>query len=111
MLLKVNQQLKTYEGKPLKEGDKDVYLRTVLVNALNYTVGDKSTADEKLSIYKICLNIMTKEEVDISIELLALAKKNVNVMYAPLIVGQVVLFLDGARPNESEKGKEEKKVN
>ena len=95
MIVKTNQELKNYEGKTLKEGDKPVFLRSILVNALNFQAPDsKSTVEEKLKAYKTSMEIMENDEVNLSVEEIVLIKKNVNLMYAPLIVGQVVLFLE-----------------
>lgn len=99
MLIKVNQILKGYDGKPIKESTekdaKDVVLQSVLLNALNYLPKDRQPAVEnKVKAYRLSLEVMAKDEVEFTIEDLALIKVNLNELYAPLIVGQVVDILE-----------------
>ena len=111
MVIKVNQTLKDYEGKLLTEKsnvdgkvvEKEVKLRTILVNVLNYmdpNPNEKSSTEDKLKAYKLSIEIMSKDEVDFKIEELALIKKNCNLMYTPLIVGQVVMMIEDGKIKE-----------
>lgn len=107
MKIKTNQELKNYEGEPLKEEGKVVFLRTLLVNALNYVESGKKAlpVEDKIKAYAKSIEIMKNDEVELNIEELALIKKNINEMYTPLIVGQVVLFLEGAISTGKEEAK------
>ncbi len=106
MIVKVNQVLKDYEEKPLKEGMKEVNLKSILVNTLNYisqNPNEKSTIEDKLKAYKLSIQIMSKDEVDFALEDLVLIKKNLNLMYTPLIVGQVTIMIESGIPKKEVK--------
>lgn len=98
MIIKVNQPIKDYEGKVVKNEGKELSLKIVLINALNFISPQvKSTVEDKLRAYKLSIEVMTKDEVDFKVEDLVKIKENINQMYTPLVVGQVVMIIEGGK--------------
>lgn len=90
MKVKVNNQLKDVEGKPLQgEKGKPLTMRDVCINSLLTPVqGDDEKAKwEKYEIFKSMRD--SKEEVDLKIEQITILKKAVGKVQPPLLMGQI----------------------
>lgn len=96
MRINLETKLYDYNNEPLMDRDKDVTLKDVLVAALNYPREEETTIEQKVRIYELSLQIKDLEtkEIDLKIDDLALIKKNINSLYNPIIVGQIVKLID-----------------
>ena len=95
--MKVNLSLPVLdlEGKPIKDGDKDLTVRTVCCGAL-LTPDQKNpdqTSEEKVKFFKLALRIADDEE-DFSIDDIAILKKQIGKLFPPLVVGRCFEVLD-----------------
>ena len=108
MIIQLKTQLHTLDGKPLtqpkqrvEEGivvgqdEEDVILENLIKGAL-LQGNEKDTADEKVEKFELTLRISTAgDEIDLESEDIAMIKKLVGKIYAPLVVGQVFRLLEG----------------
>ena len=95
MKLKVTEELKNYVGEPLIEKERKVLMRDIVLNALNYISKEEpQNVEQKVRIYNLSLSVYKEEEVEFTIEDLAFIKKNANLLYGPLIVGQIVKWME-----------------
>lgn len=97
MKINFNQELQTFDGKPIiKQGTKEETLKLidVAVNAL-LTPDEKSSGEERFKRYNIALNIHSNSnEADLNVEDVATLKKLIGVTYAPIVVGQAWNMLE-----------------
>lgn len=86
-----------YEGKPIKENDKEAQIRTLIINAIQSSSDNQTvTGEEKFARFKLCEKISKGGDVEISIEDAAMIKKCVGSgVYTPLAVGRVYDLLEG----------------
>jgi len=90
MKVKINEQLKDVEGKPLKgEKERPLTMRDVCINSLLTPVqgDDEKVKWEKYEIFKSMRD--SKEEVDLKIEQITILKKSVGKVQPPLLMGQI----------------------
>jgi hypothetical protein len=99
MIINVTKTLKTFDGKPiLNEEEEPLTLRAVFIGALNYLpMGRPLSLEIKLRAYKLCKEIIEKDEVEFTIEDLSLLKGNLAEMASPLLLGQIVEILEGKK--------------
>ncbi len=89
-----------YDGKPIKgEDKKELLLKTVLINALNFSSDpqDKkltSTAEQKVRAYDLSIMLMKNKEVELKSEDIVYIKTRLGKMYTPLIFGQTIKLLE-----------------
>jgi hypothetical protein len=97
MKINVSQPLNSYEGKPLVENEKPILLRSVIINALNYTTKDTkpTTAEEKMGLYELSVKVFNEDEIELSSEQISMIKKNMAEMFSPVITGQACMILEG----------------
>lgn len=96
MRLDFSTTLLGLDGKPLKEGDKEVRLGEFCATALLTPYQDEKelSGDEKVKRFKIAEKIYNGGEQDLTIEEAALLKKLVAKAFAPLIVGRIYGLLE-----------------
>lgn len=96
MKVKVNNQLKDVEGKPL-QGDKgkSLTMRDVCINSLLTPVqgDDEKVKWEKYEIFKKLRD--AEDEVELKLEELNIVKKAVGKIQSQLLMGQVWEMLEG----------------
>ena|SRR6185436_12502090 len=98
MRINTTQVLKNYEGKEILEDDKPITLRDVFSIGLNSQLPDeKMTADQKAKIFQITTKLYTNNEVDLTVDQLALIKEQVGKVYNPLVYGRVCEIIDGTQ--------------
>ncbi|MDH7555283.1 MAG: hypothetical protein QHH74_16715 [Spirochaetota bacterium] len=95
--MKIDQQLKDIEGKPLISGDKGKVLtmRDICINSLLTPIqGDDEKAKwEKYEIFKKLRD--ANSEVELKLEELNIIKKAVGKIQPPLLMGEVFDMLEG----------------
>ena len=95
----LNRELVGIDGKALETEDKKkLVLKEVMVRSLLGDFPDETTlaGEEKVRRYQLAMKIMKAEtKVDISIEDLALTKKQIAKMYGVLVCAQAWEMLEG----------------
>jgi hypothetical protein len=102
--VKFDTTLKTLDGDPIKQDDKDFTLRQVAVNAL-MSFGEKEAkigGKEKFDRYKLANKIHNGAD-GVKPEEIAKIKELIGELYGPLVVGQAWMVLDGDEEPEPEK--------
>jgi len=101
MLVKIDVPLTTLDGQVMKDNDgegniMDATLKVALINAVA-APEQKSTPAEKIERGELARKIyLAKEEVDLTVEEVALCKKRVGEVFPnPIIVLQVTEMLEG----------------
>lgn len=69
--------------------DREATVRGFVVNALALASGEQMSGEEKMHRYELAMRLRKGGIQEISSEEVALIKKVVGTLYAPLIVGQV----------------------
>lgn len=88
-------ELAGLNGEVLKENDKPVLMRTLVVNALvNVPANEKIEGDEKTRRYELAISLNHEGDHDITPEDVVLIKKLVGAGYGPLVVGQIYKVLN-----------------
>lgn len=97
MKINFNQTLNNITGEVLKEGDKEITLKPIIINALMGSYEDEKTlsGEDKLARYELATKINQTEEAEITVEEASQIKKLVGKAYSTLIVGQVYKILEG----------------
>ena len=111
MKLDTGTTLKTLEGEPLQNGEKDLTLGAVCIEALLSTFKDELalSGEQKLRRYRLASRISRNAQCNLSSEDTALVKQLVAKAYGPLAVGQVWDLLEGTLvQNDIEPDSEEK---
>lgn len=96
MQVDVTQRIKNYHGEVLKEGDKEVELRIVLVNALNYEDPQlkKPSAQQKMRAFILSQEVMKAEkDIDLKADDIVFIKERLLLIASTMIYGQVVQML------------------
>jgi len=98
MKVKVNEALKSFDGKPLKDVDAngqavDATIRTAMINALLSPV-QKESGLEKVKKYKLAQKIYDGDEIDLDVDEIKLIKDRIGEVYPPVVVGQVYEILE-----------------
>lgn len=100
MLIKVTETLKTFDGQTMKDNDGngnaiDATFKIALINALLAPV-DKESGVDKVKKYELAKKIyQATDEVELTIEEVALCKKRVGEVFPnPIVVGQVTEMLE-----------------
>lgn len=116
MIYKMSQQLKTIKGTPLKEQGEDGELTPITLGAMacsslltHFKDETNLSGDEKAKRYKLCMRIVDQNEVDLSIEEIALVKKLIGKHPSALCVGQAFDMLESADELSSKRKKSEEK--
>ena len=90
-----NQKLVDYEGKVIKNGEEELDLKTVIVNALNHLSQKLTpTAEEKMRSYLLSMDFMMDNEVSLKSEDIVYIKTRLLEIYNPLVFGQVMQILE-----------------
>lgn len=82
------------DGNILKENDKIVTARMIVVAALLAAEREETAGEEKARRYDLALSINKGGEQDLKSEDIALLKKLIGKGYSPLVVGPLYKFLD-----------------
>ena len=94
MLLK-NQALKNYDGNPIKAGEKDADLKTVIINCLNFEHDKlKATAEQKIRAYLLSMDFTRDNQVELKSEDIVFIKDRMLIVYSAVIFGQVMGLLE-----------------
>ena len=96
MKYKITDMVIDYNGKPLKEGDKELDWRTVVHVALNSTATttDVLTNEQKAKCYGMTLNAFQNEEVEFTIEEVAFLMERIKKVYKPVVIGRAEEFFN-----------------
>jgi len=101
MLVKVSETLKTFDGQAMMDNDGhgnaiNATLKLVLINAL-LSPTDKESGIDKVKKYELAKKIYRAEDdVELTVEEVALCKKRVGEVFPnPIVVGQVFELLEG----------------
>lgn len=89
--------IKNLDGKPLKEGDKEVTIGSLAVNALLTPYDDERnlSGEDKVKRFKLAQRIHgATGEIEIQSEEISLLKSLIAKAYTPLIVGQAYVMLE-----------------
>lgn len=92
-----SQALHDLSGKPVNDGEKELTLKTVCVNALLSLHNDEHNlrGEEKVTRYELAKKIYeSKTPINVSSESIVLLKQLVAKSYGPLIVGQIWNMLE-----------------
>lgn len=88
-------QLKAFDGEVIKDADKPLTMKTVIVSALLAPEADKKPdGAESAKRYKLALRLYDGGEQDLKPEELTLIKMLVGQSYAPMVVGQIYEWAD-----------------
>lgn len=83
------------DGAPLKEGEKVIQARTIVVNALMSNNPQEAIGgEEKARRYGLGILANKGGELDLTPEDIALLKDLIGKFYAPIIVGQIYQYLN-----------------
>ena len=95
MQINFQEQLVSFTGEGLKEGDQVITLGLIACNALMNSTEEKMQGDEKVRRFDLATVIYASTEaVDMKVEDVALIKKLIGEMYGPVIVGPTWKMLD-----------------
>jgi len=96
MKIKLSQKLVDIQGTVLKEGDTEITLGKLACNALltAYQGEENLAGDEKARRYKLALEIVKSDELDLPVEDVALIKQLIGKNPMPLVVGQAFEMLE-----------------
>lgn len=101
MKINVNQKLKTVEGQTMKDVGSDgkaveATLKMAIVNSLLAPLqqGQNESGIEKVKKYELAMRVYKGGEVELTVEDIALIKKQIGDVYPPLIVGQTFDLLE-----------------
>lgn len=89
--------IKNLDGKPLKEGDREVTIGSIAVNALLTPYEDERnlSGDDKVKRFRLAQSIHDADgEIEVTVEQVALLKSLIAKAYSPLIVGQAWAILE-----------------
>src|SRR3990167_8331184 len=98
MNVNVTTVLKDFEGNALKDGEREITLRHVLLQVLGATFPpdvDRADGAEKAKRWALAVKIVNDDEVLVTAEDAAMLKKLVGIGYGPYVVGPVYDLLDG----------------
>jgi hypothetical protein len=103
MKFNVKSEILDYDGKPVKENEKDnATWKKIIFNALNNILPDeKLTAEQKEKCYDLTARAYAREEVEYSVEEVAFILERVKRIYTPLIVGRAIQFFEGEKKKVS----------
>lgn len=88
-------ELKAFDGEVIKDVDKPLTMKMVVVSALLTPEADKKpNGDESAKRYKLAFRLYDGGEQDLKPEELTLIKMLVGQSYTPLVVGQVYEWAD-----------------
>jgi len=96
-LIDFSQVMKDLDGKAIRDGEAELTLRSVTVNALMTLLPDERSlgGEEKARRYTLGMKIhKAKEPLELKAEQVTLVKKCVGGVYTPLVVGQAFHLLD-----------------
>jgi len=95
MNIDFSEKLRDVEGNVLVEGGRDVELWRVCQNVLlAFDPQAKTTGEEKAKRYGLAVELVDGGAHDLAVEDVALIKKLVGDLMAPLVVGQVWRMLE-----------------
>jgi len=89
------------DGVPFKDGDKDVFLKKICVDALNAPEMEhgqprKLSCEEHQSRYALAKKLYTSEgEIEVTAEEVALLKHAISMTYITSVVGPSIELLEG----------------
>lgn len=95
--MKVNMTtpLKSFSGEILKEGDEEIVLRQIVINALMVDDSqDRTPAEEKFNRYMLAQRVHNDDEVELTAEEVSRVKSLIGKFFNPLVVGAAWNILD-----------------
>ena len=98
MTIDITTRLKSYSGEVIKDGDKELELRSVLISALNYEDKDlQGSQDQKLRAFILSQEIYKSEkDIELKSDDIVYIKARLLKIYTALIYGQTVQLLGEA---------------
>lgn len=100
----LSEKILGYEGKPVKEGDKELDWKDVVFSACNSRALEANgkpepemTMEDKQKAYQMTkksFEVKEGEEVDFSADWVAFLLKRIGKIYQPLIVGRATEFFE-----------------
>lgn len=96
MKVKVTEKVLGYEGKPVKDGEKDLeWLQVFFIALNNFTQDEKPTSEVKSRCYQITKKLYDSNEPDLTVEERSFLIERVRKMFtSPLVCGRVEEFLE-----------------
>lgn len=82
------------DGKPVSDGGTDLTAAVVCAAALLNGGDDKTPTAEKVTRYELAVRVRKGGDVDLTVDELKLISDSVGKMYTPIVVGQVLPFLN-----------------
>lgn len=92
MKLKIDEAIKTLDGKPIKEGKDVITVKDILMQACtaNLQTDAQMEGTKKFELYQLAMKVnASKKDIDLTIEEIATLKDRVGKGFNVLVVGQV----------------------
>jgi hypothetical protein len=94
MNINPEQKLTDIKGEELKDKDKSVYAKDIMVNALLVN-DEKAEGTDKMERFLLAKKVsQATNEISLKAEEIVLIKEMVGKVYSPLIVGQIYELLE-----------------
>ena len=92
---------KTFDGTPIVQDEKPLTLQRVSINALMTPMDDEKNlgGEDKFARYKLASRINATSVVEVTAEEIAMLKKLIGKVYAPIIVGPAFEALEAEAAN------------
>lgn len=96
MKVDLDAKITDLEGRPTKDGEKDMTLSSVICSAMLVTVpGDQElSSDEKVRMFKLAQSAIKAGQQELSVEDVAFLKKRIGKLFGPLVVGRAFDLLE-----------------
>ncbi len=96
MKLKITEPVLSYEGKPIKDGTREINWRDVIYVALhNFQKDEIPTGEMKAKSYAITTKAYNASEIDLTVNEVAYVLERIDKIYSdPLICGRAKDFFD-----------------
>lgn len=102
MKINVTEVIKDLEGKPFKDGDKELTLRSVFSTALSNPGKDEAlTSEVKTRCYALATKIWQGKEIDLTLDERSFIKERADkVFISPIIYGRLCDALEDPKDKE-----------
>jgi hypothetical protein len=97
MKIKIDEAIKTLEGKPIKEGKEAITVKDILLQACTAHLQEDAQMQgtEKFKLYNLAQKINgQKKDIELTVEEVSLLKDRVGKAFNVLVVGQVWTALE-----------------
>jgi hypothetical protein len=99
MIVNVTEPVLDYEGKPVKDGDKDLLWKEVIYQALNAILpNEQQTVEDKTQCYRLTTRCFQTDQPDFTLEERLFIIAKIQRIYSPLVAGKAQEFFDKQEP-------------